>query len=61
MTQNLSYIIEEDSIQCSVCEKYFSVDELTLEDWNFTWDGFVNSDCCSDCASDNLCVENKNE
>ena len=57
MAQYLSDIVEEDSIQCSVCEKDFIVKELTIDDWNFTWDNFVRSDCCSECASDNLCVE----
>ena len=57
MSQYLSDIIEDDTIQCSVCQKYFSVDTLTIDDWSFTHDGFVTSDCCSDCASDNLCVE----
>ena len=57
MSQYLSDIVEEDSIQCSVCSKDFIVKELTLDDWNFAHDGYVNSDCCSDCASDNLCVE----
>lgn len=51
MTQNLNYIIEQDSIQCSVCEKYFSVDEITLQDWNFSNDEFVDNNSCSDCST----------
>ena len=56
MAQYLSDIVEEEVIKCNVCRKQFIVEELTLDDWNFTWDGYVNSDCCSDCAETNLCV-----
>ena len=51
MTQNLNYIIEDDSIQCSICEKYFSVDEITLKNWNFSNDGFIDNNSCSDCST----------
>ena len=51
MTQNLNYIIEEDSIQCSICKKYFNVDEITLQDWNFSNDGFVDINSCSNCST----------
>ena len=54
MARYLSDIVEEEIVKCNVCRKQFIVDELTLDDWNFTWDGNVNSDCCSDCAETNL-------
>jgi len=57
MAQYLSDIVEEDVIKCNVCRTQFVVDELTLDDWNFAHDGYVINDCCSGCASNNLCVE----
>ena len=58
MAQYLSDIVEEEEvIKCNVCRKQFIVEELTLDDWSFAHDGYVNSDCCSDCAEKNLCVE----
>ena len=49
MAQYLTDIVEEDVIKCNVCRKQFIVEELTLDDWNFTWDGMI-IDSCSDCA-----------
>ena len=49
MAQYLSDIVEEEVIKCTVCRKQFIVEELTLDDWNFAWDGYVNTDCCSNC------------
>ena len=57
MAQYLSDIVEEDVIKCNVCRKQFVVNELTLDDWNFAHDGYVINDCCSDCASNNLCLD----
>ena len=49
MAQYLSDIVEEEVLECTVCRKQFIVEGLTLDDWNFTWDGML-IDCCSDCA-----------
>ena len=57
MAQYLTDIVEEDIIKCNVCRKQFVVDELTLDDWNFAWDGYVTNDCCSDCSSKVLTCE----
>ncbi len=58
MAQYLSDIVEEKVIKCDVCRKQFVVDELTLDDWNFAWDGQVINDCCSDCYKQNKEVNN---
>ena len=57
MAQYLNVIVEEDIIKCNVCRKQFVVDELTLDDWNFASDGYVDTDCCSDCSSKVLTCE----
>ena len=58
MSQYLSDVVEEEVIKCDVCRKQFIVDELTLDDWNFAWDGQVDNDCCSDCYKQNKEVNN---
>jgi len=57
MAQYLSDVVEEDVIKCNICKKQFIVEELTLDDWNFAWDGNVDTDCCSDCSSKVLTSE----
>ena len=57
MAQYLNVIVEEEIIKCNVCRKLFVVDELTLDDWNFASDGYVDTDCCSDCSSKVLTCE----
>jgi len=50
MTQYVNDIIEEDTIKCSVCGQIFNTGTITLDDFNFAWDGYVTTDCCSECS-----------
>jgi len=51
MAQYLTDIVEEDVIKCNICRKDFIVEGLTLDDWNFAWEGFVTNDCCNNCVT----------
>ena len=61
MAQYLSDVVEDEVIKCNVCRKDFIVEELTLDDWNFAHDGYVNTDCCSDCSPRVMTMEMTNE
>ena len=58
MSEYLNNIVEEDVINCNICNNDFIVDELTTDDWNFAWDGYVSKDCCSGCAYKNRRINN---
>ncbi len=53
MSEYLNNIVEDDVIKCNTCNKEFIVDELTTDDWNFAWDGYVSKDCCNSCSYKN--------
>ena len=53
MAAYLDTVIEDDTIECGVCEKTFEVSGMTLDDWNFTWDQDIKSDCCNSCVNQN--------
>ncbi len=57
MAQYLSDAVEDEVIKCNVCRKDFIVEELTLDDWNFAHDGYVNTDCCNRCTSKVMTME----
>ena len=58
MSQYLSNILEDtESISCESCNKIFKTNEITLDDFNFSWDNLVTKDCCSDCFSKCLTEE----
>ena len=50
MTEYVNDIVEEDTITCNVCGQIFNTDTITLDDYNFSWDGYVTTDCCSQCS-----------
>lgn len=50
MSEYLDQIIEDETVTCEVCKKVYKTDEITLDDWEFSWDNHVEEDCCSDCA-----------
>ena len=49
MAEYLNQIVEDDTVTCEGCNKVFRTDELTLDDWEFAWDGITTIDCCNDC------------
>ena len=51
MAQYISDIIEEDTIKCNVCNKTFNTDLITLDEYNFSWDNYVTTDCCNQCST----------
>ena len=51
MAQYISDIIEEDTIKCNVCNQIFNTDTITLDEYNFSWDNYVTTDCCSECST----------
>ena len=59
MSQYISDIVEEDTIECLVCNQVFDTDKITLEDYNFAWDGYVHTDCCSKCSHKVLAKEER--
>jgi len=56
MAEYVNDIVEEDTIKCNVCSQFFNTDTTTLDDFNFAWDGYVTTDCCSEC-SDKVLVQ----
>ena len=44
--------------KCNVCNQIFNTDTITLDEYNFSWDGYVTTDCCSKC-SDKVLMEAK--
>ena len=56
MTEYVNDIVEEDTIKCNVCNQIFNTDTITLDEYNFSWDGYVTTDCCSKC-SDKVLME----
>ena len=50
MTEYVHDIVEEDTIKCNVCGQIFNTDTITLDEYNFSWDGYVTTDCCSECS-----------
>ena len=61
MAQYISNILDDEIVFCDNCNKKFKTDEITLDDYNFAWDNLVTKDCCSDCFSNCLNKEIKNE
>ena len=48
MSTFISDIVDEEVIDCEVCNETFKTDKITTDDFNFTWDnGYV--DCCRNC------------
>ena len=56
MTKYVNDIVEEDRIKCNVCNQIFNTDTITLDEYNFAWDGYVTTDCCNEC-SDKVLVQ----
>ncbi len=50
MTEYVHDIVEEDTIKCNVCGQIFNTHTITLDEYNFSWDGYVTTDCCSKCS-----------
>ena len=50
MSTKISDVWEEDVITCGVCHTNFNPDEITTDDYNFAWDNYVHTDCCSECS-----------
>ena len=50
MAEYVNDIVEEDRIKCNVCNQIFNTDTITLDEYNFAWDGYVTTDCCSECS-----------
>ena len=50
MSTKISDVWEEDVITCGVCHTDFDPDEITTDDYNFAWDNYVHTDCCSECS-----------
>ena len=50
MSIYISDIVEENTIDCNVCKKTFNTNEITTDDFNFAWDNYVTTDCCSNCS-----------
>ena len=51
MSQQLSDIVEEETVTCGGCGKEFDVEGMTTDDWHFQWDGEVKRDCCNPCRT----------
>tara|TARA_Y100000401_G_C8285983_1_gene206068 strand:+ start:608 stop:781 length:174 start_codon:yes stop_codon:yes gene_type:complete len=49
MAQYLYEIVEFDTLSCGVCHKIMEED-ATTDDYNFAWDNYVHTDCCSECS-----------
>ena len=45
----LDSLAETDTVTCEGCNTVFRTDELTLDDWEFAWDGATTIDCCMNC------------
>jgi hypothetical protein len=54
MSIYINQIVDEEIITCQDCNKKFKTDEITLDDFNFSWDNYTKIDCCNDCAINNL-------
>ena len=50
MSIKISEVWEEDVITCGVCHTDFDPNEITTDDYNFSWDNYVHTDCCSECT-----------
>ena len=43
-------VTEEDTITCNVCNCTFDTNEITTDDFYFSWDNIVSTDCCRSCS-----------
>ena len=51
MSDYIINIIEEETIQCQVCNEVFNTNEITTDDYYFAWDNIVDVDCCAECST----------
>jgi len=49
MSQFISDIVDELTVECHICNQVFNTNEITLDDYHFGWDGNPNEDCCKEC------------
>ena len=60
MAQYIAEILMEEFVTCENCNKTFNTNEITVDDFNFSWgnltddDNLVTKDCCSDCFDECL-------
>jgi|9_EtaG_2_1085328.scaffolds.fasta_scaffold01388_15 hypothetical protein len=51
MGMRLDAVVEDKYLYCYGCHRNFLVEDMTEDDWNFTWDCYVTEDSCSECYS----------